>query len=921
MKKMKTFVRKTCSILLALALAFLQLAQGVFAAVDSFYIYENLGESADYGEYRQALYDRFYAAAAAKESPVIFTSPDWPYALPTSDDCREIYLNSVLNDHPELFWCKNVFSYSSTGSVFIFYPQYDLTSDEYAEQFWNSANELYSMARITSSMTEFEKALALYDVICDTFEYNLNAEHNQSAYSGIVNRSTVCAGYAKSYVVLLHMAGIEASTITGNADAGSGQERHEWIFLKIDGEYYYSDITWDDQLYRLYRYFHLTSEGIGADHFPDEFYWTPPVAVYDSASYYKATGGIMSGESPDFDWIVNRLCTNCGNAVIKLDSGTINDFYNWFVIGTVEYDGTSMTPQNALAAATGHAGVVPTFFDGIVLLNVSGEHTFSEKVPTERYLASAGGGEVPATYYYSCKCGECGTETFEMAPAHVHDFSVMNTDPEYLASAATCINLATYYYSCACGQAGTETFESGEYAAHTPATLEAVAPTCTETGLTEGSACSVCGEILVAQQVIEASGHDFGEWILTTDPGCVTPGEETRYCENCDEYETRGVAPTGHTSVTDEATDPTCTESGLTEGSHCSVCGEILVAQQTIEATGHEFGEWTLTTEPGCVTPGEETRYCANCDETDTREVDPVGHEFGDWILTTEPDCTTAGEETRYCANCDETETRVVDPLGHEFGDWIITTEPGCTTAGEETRYCDNCDETETRVVDPLGHNYVSVITLPTEETQGYTTHTCARCLDSYVDSYTGPLSEIGSVTLSGDAVFAAPAYEFDYAIKAAQVEGTGAAFTLMIDTSIASVLGVEAAEGVTVNYQADSVSVSFDREAEEGETLLTLRLRTHGRLEAGEYDPIEAVGAEAEFGKLTTYDWGDVNRDGRVNSRDAVIIQQYAVRMITFDEIQSALADVYSDGRINSRDAVLIQQYAVRLPVTLGAE
>ncbi|MBE6974235.1 MAG: cadherin-like beta sandwich domain-containing protein, partial [Ruminococcaceae bacterium] len=76
------------------------------------------------------------------------------------------------------------------------------------------------------------------------------------------------------------------------------------------------------------------------------------------------------------------------------------------------------------------------------------------------------------------------------------------------------------------------------------------APTCTETGLTEGKKCTVCGETLVAQEVLPANGH---------------------------------------TEETIPGKAPTCTETGLTEGKKCTVCGETLVAQDEIPATEHYF--------------------------------------------------------------------------------------------------------------------------------------------------------------------------------------------------------------------------------------------------------------------------------------------------------------------------------------------
>ncbi len=217
-----------------------------------------------------------------------------------------------------------------------------------------------------------------------------------------------------------------------------------------------------------------------------------------------------------------------------------------------------------------------------------------------------------------------------------------------------------------------------------------VEATCENDGKIEG-VCEACENYV--KIIIPAKEH------IWLDANCTEPKRCNR--EGCGKTEGEAL---GHTEVTDAAVAPTCTETGLTEGSHCSVCNEVFVAQSVVDALGHTEGDAVVENEiaPDCTNTGsyDNVVYCSVCSVELSREgvvVSATGHDYG--AVAIAPTCEAVGY-TIYTCHCGDTYTdNEVDALGHAWLD-ANCTEPkrcdrvGCTTTEGEALGHDWADAT-----------------------------------------------------------------------------------------------------------------------------------------------------------------------------------------------------------------------------------
>ena len=317
-----------------------------------------------------------------------------------------------------------------------------------------------------------------------------------------------------------------------------------------------------------------------------------------------------------------KTCTQCGATVTETIAKLSHSYTTTVVAPTCTTDGYTLhkcsvcgtSYKDNTTKATGHSygnSVVtkqPTCTsEGTAIKTCTKcNATFTETIAktSHKYVDTVVAPTCTANGYTLHKCSVCGTsykDSTTKAPGHSYGNSVVTKQP-------TCTSEGTAIKTCTkCNATVTETIPktSHKYAD------TVVAPTCTTNGYTLHK-CSVCGTSY-KDSTTKATGHSYGNSVVTKQPTCTSEGTKTKTCTKCNATVTEKLPAKGHTAVTDNGYPATCTTAGKTDGSHCSVCNTVIKAQTTITATGHKSSGWIVDKAASIGVKGSKHKECTVC--------------------------------------------------------------------------------------------------------------------------------------------------------------------------------------------------------------------------------------------------------------------------------------------------------------------
>ena len=270
-------------------------------------------------------------------------------------------------------------------------------------------------------LSDVDKVMAVHDYLIDHIEYS-NPHIRSFAYGALIEGKAVCQGYAQSLAMILNNLNVECHTIVAMTK-GSNPVLHEWVRVKLDGEWYYIDLTWDDTPWaedKNYKYFLINTDMISRDH--ETGYSLAGGPEVDGSKYlyyaYKKQG-IFAETKDDIDKIIRDQidATNQSYTTVKIAvPASVPDYEIHGAIRRIAGNQATLKELNDIKNTSGsyhHYGFNVGFIKAVPTSNA--------ELTGIRPINAAGGTTTGLELTFSGDIGELTPFNVKISNAHITD--------------------------------------------------------------------------------------------------------------------------------------------------------------------------------------------------------------------------------------------------------------------------------------------------------------------------------------------------------------------------------------------------------------------------------------------------------------------------------------------------------------------
>lgn len=261
------------------------------------------------GYYRHC-YDELTLDEQKVYSVILQSIYDMPEEIEIPDlgegDLTAIF-RALSRDNPDLFCLGLKCTVVESNGKFYFKPDYSMSYDEYKDRLEQSKKAIESIVSSAKAYTsDYEKELFVHDYIINNCQYYDIAEAplGNTVYGCLVEGKASCEGYSRSFQYILNKLDIDNRLLTGEcAEDGVNYIGHMWNYVIIDGDGYFTDVTWDDpkgeaQTLR-HTYFNVDTEDILLEHRIEQ---TVPFVTENENNYFTRENAYLDvGVGDDFE--------------------------------------------------------------------------------------------------------------------------------------------------------------------------------------------------------------------------------------------------------------------------------------------------------------------------------------------------------------------------------------------------------------------------------------------------------------------------------------------------------------------------------------------------------------------------------------------------------------------------------------------